>query len=61
MLHDGTHRQSSSETLNKYCSPLCTDGESCAFANLTMQELFAPLLINELAACQFPAVTHWND
>jgi hypothetical protein len=55
------NRQTSSVSLYKNRQAICIHYESCTFRRLTMQELFIPLVIDELHPDKPKIPAHWYN
>jgi hypothetical protein len=59
--HYGLDRESRSKPLAQDGNPLCIHGKSCPLGGLTIQELFIPLVIDELASHYSSLPPHGNN
>ena len=60
-LHDCTDTESGGISLAENWDTFCVNRERCVLRSLTLQKLFSPMLIDELAADQLGIKSHRND
>jgi len=59
--HDIPDTEASGIPFAEYCSASCPNRKSCPLARLTMQELFVPLMVDELASHHRALYPHGNN
>ena len=60
-FQDLPHGKGGRITLAEYRKPFCVKGEDCPLSNLPIQELFIPIVIDELATNEPLVDTHWDS